>query len=223
MINQIKMAVIKFPGLRVKPGELHKIREYFAEQFRAFDLLHNNQPESDTYFYRYPAIQFKLTDLFSVYAYTDDAIAILKEVFLKSEHVNIAGKKMDLREMQMEIKEASFGEDGQFYRYVFMSPWLALNQKNYKKFRTFATETQKADMLRTILVSNIIAFCKFADYTVEQRLVVTPELEQVAANLKGDSHIGFKGEFKVNFLLPDYLGLGKSSSHGYGAICTLKE
>jgi hypothetical protein len=29
---------------------------------------------------------------------------------------------------------------------------------------------------------------------------------------------GFKGTFSVNFELPDYIGLGKSASRGFGAI-----
>jgi hypothetical protein len=33
---------------------------------------------------------------------------------------------------------------------------------------------------------------------------------------------GFKGMFAVNFELPDYIGLGKSVSRGFGTIKRLK-
>ena len=32
------------------------------------------------------------------------------------------------------------------------------------------------------------------------------------------THVGFVGKFKVNFKIPDYLGLGKSVSRGFGTI-----
>ena len=38
------------------------------------------------------------------------------------------------------------------------------------------------------------------------------------ARLKGVRMVGFKGTFAVNFELPDYIGLGKSVSRGFGTI-----
>jgi len=34
--------------------------------------------------------------------------------------------------------------------------------------------------------------------------------------------IGFLGKFQVNFNIPDYLGLGKSVSRGFGTIINRK-
>jgi hypothetical protein len=36
--------------------------------------------------------------------------------------------------------------------------------------------------------------------------------------LKGVGMTGYKGMFAVNFELPDYIGLGKSVSRGFGTI-----
>ena len=43
-------------------------------------------------------------------------------------------------------------------------------------------------------------------------------LKEKEVIIKGIKHIGFVGEFKVNFDIPDYLGLGKSVSKGFGTI-----
>jgi len=56
------------------------------------------------------------------------------------------------------------------------------------------------------------------NYTVLKRIKVKTQLREVPVNLKGLTHIAFKGNFMVNFNLPDYIGLGKSSSRGYGCI-----
>ncbi|MDD3175568.1 MAG: CRISPR-associated endonuclease Cas6 [Candidatus Nanoarchaeia archaeon] len=34
--------------------------------------------------------------------------------------------------------------------------------------------------------------------------------------------LAFKGDFKINFILPDYIGLGKSVSRGYGNVRKVK-
>ena len=36
--------------------------------------------------------------------------------------------------------------------------------------------------------------------------------------LKGNPMLGFLGEFEVNFEIPDYLGIGKSVSRGFGTV-----
>jgi hypothetical protein len=36
--------------------------------------------------------------------------------------------------------------------------------------------------------------------------------------IKGTPFIGFLGLFMVNFTIPDYLGLGKSVSRGFGTV-----
>jgi len=43
-------------------------------------------------------------------------------------------------------------------------------------------------------------------------------LEEVQMFLKGIVMLGFLGTFSVNFNLPDYIGLGKSVSRGFGTI-----
>jgi len=35
---------------------------------------------------------------------------------------------------------------------------------------------------------------------------------------KGIRMIGFKGEFTVNFNIPDFFGIGKGVSHGFGTV-----
>jgi hypothetical protein len=80
------------------------------------------------------------------------------------------------------------------------------------------TEHQRKEKIHAILINNIISFCKFAGYTIQDRLEIKSAFTPVPANLKGNTHLAFKGEFMVNFLLPDMLGLGKSTSRGYGNI-----
>jgi hypothetical protein len=218
MLQKIKIGVMKFPGIQVKPSQLHKVRGYFSRQFARFDLIHNHQPASEKYFYRYPAVQFKIQDCLAVHAYKPEGIAVLKELFLEAENIVIEDQVLTIDSKEIEVKEVEIGEDGGVYVYEFVTPWIALNQQNYKDFLSLDTEEQRKEKLHAILINNIISFCKFAGYTVQNRLKIKSTFQPVPTNLKGKTHLAFKGEFMVDFLLPDLLGLGKSTSRGYGNI-----
>lgn len=51
---------------------------------------------------------------------------------------------------------------------------------------------------------------------VQYKLNVRPIKKPV--DCKGNKFIGFMGNFKVNFELPDYIGLGKGVSRGFGTV-----
>lgn len=218
MIQKIRTGITRFPEIKVRPFELHKVRGFFSNRYKRYDLLHNHDRGTGKFIYRYPAIQFKIDGYFSIFGYKQEGIDILKDIFLTAEDIVIEGRKIDVFGKEIEVKEEDFGEDGTFYVYEFITPWIALNQANYKEYTLLGDEERKNRMLNSILINNIISFCKFAGYTVKDRLEVKSKFHEVRANLKGKVHRAFRGEFMVNFLLPGYLGLGKSSSRGYGNI-----
>lgn len=218
MLKTIETGIMKFPEIHIKPSHLHKVRGYFSRQFAQFDLIHNHPAGSGKYFYRYPAVQFKIHHCLAVHAYKPEGIDVLKELFLEAENIVIEDRVLTVNSKEIEVKEEEFGEDGEQYVYEFVTPWMALNQPNFKDFLSLDTEQQRKEKLHAILINNIISFCKFAGYTIQNRLEIKSAFTPVSANLKGKTHLAFKGEFMVNFLLPELLGLGKSTSRGYGNI-----
>jgi hypothetical protein len=218
MLQNIKTGVMRFPEILINPSQLHKVRGYFSRQFDQFDLLHNHRPGSEKFFYRYPAVQFKIHDCLAVHAYKSEGIDVLKQLFLESEQIVIQDQVLVVNDKEIEVKEVAFGEDGEQYVYEFVTPWIALNQQNYKDYLSLETGEQQEEKLHAILINNIISFCKFAGYTVRERLEIKSNFNPVSTNLKGKAHLAFMGEFMVKFLLPDLLGLGKSTSRGYGNI-----
>jgi hypothetical protein len=218
MLTTIKTGIMKFPEIRIKPSYLHKVRGYFSRQFAQFDLIHNHQRTTEKLFYRYPAVQFKIYDCLAIHAYKPEGITVLKKLFLESENIVIEDRIFTINSKEIEVKEVEIGENGKIYVYKFVTPWIALNQENFKAYLSLETEKQRKDKLHSILINNIIAFCKFAGYTIKKRLVVKSSFITEPVNLKGKTLLGIKGEFMVNFLLPDLLGIGKSPSRGYGNI-----
>ena len=172
-MEEIKIARLRFPEIQIRPSDLHKARGYFGEQFREFDLLHNHDLRTGKSIYRYPAIQFKIADrALSIFSFGEKAIKVFKAIFFRSDRIEIGSKTIAVNEKQLKINEEPFGFRDEAHTYSFVSPWIGLNQKNYSDYLKLNSAKEKEDKLNAILINNIISFCKFAGYTIPDRILV---------------------------------------------------
>ncbi len=104
-------------------------------------------------------------------------------------------------------------------RYRFVSECLPLNQANHERWRRMH-QSGKDELLRRILIGNVLSFAKGIGMSVTARLEADCNLVPVGfRTLKpGVRLLGFTGEFSLNFKLPVMWGLGKSTSRGFGTI-----
>ena len=99
-----------------------------------------------------------------------------------------------------------------------MGSEMCIRDRNYKKYRKIKNWKEKKEFLNNILVGNVLSMCKGLDYVVMGKLYVHSLLDEIKVSYKAIPHIGFTGEFKINFMMPDYIGLGKGVSHGFGTV-----
>lgn len=214
----VQIGKISFKNIHLNKSQIPKFRGAISGQFKQFDLLHNHDSKGKV-IYRYPAVQFKIEHNNPViYAIGQNAIDIFKPIFLKIENINIDKENYICHEKEFSINSCEVRLCNEQIVYKFISPWIALNQDNYKKFNSFAGYEEKEKMLSSILINNIIAFSKYIGYTIPEKLIVSTKLKPNQVLLKGEKIIGFTGIFKINFLLPQALGLGKSTSRGFGVV-----
>jgi len=108
-------------------------------------------------------------------------------------------------------------------RYRFISEYLPLNQENDERWRR-TNKAGKEDLLRRILIGNVLSFAKGINMSVTSRLEVDCHLEPVGFRIlkPGVRMLAFTGHFSLNFKLPTMWGLGKSTSRGFGTIVQLE-
>jgi len=107
------------------------------------------------------------------------------------------------------------------YKYDFISPWLGLSQKNYKIYiekYTKKGQKEQSQFFRKVLIGNILSFAKGVNWWIKEKIIVVPSLLDLSVRFKGEEMVGFKGYFFSNVYLPNYIGLGKSTSRGFGII-----
>lgn len=217
----MKKGTLLFSHVNLHPNEIHKFRGYIGTVFKDHDLVHNHDFDTGKSIYRYPLIQFKLIKGHpAIVAFSEPAIRIFTEIFLKLDHVDIGGKTIPIHEKDFNLEEVEFGYSDSIVSYRFITPWIALNQTNFKKYVESADKTSQRQMLNRAFIGNILSMAKGLGtwLTPEQKISADLNVRRTTVQLKGKSFIGFTGTAKTSFNIPDYAALGKSISRGYGAL-----
>jgi len=190
-----------------------------GNEFKEHDLIHNHDEKGNP-IYRYPLIQFKLIEKTpAIIAITDKAVKIFAEIFMKLDRIVIEDTVIPVFEKDLKVEEVEFGYSDEIFMYEFASPWIGLNQKNFKKYND-AGNDEKNEILKKIMTGNILSMAKYLDCRLsqDQKIKIGHKLKEIKVNLKDKSMTAFTGIFKTNFYLPDYLGIGKSVSRGFGTV-----
>ena len=223
MCENMKKSTLLLNNINLRPSQIHKFRGFVGNEFKEHDLIHNHDEKGNP-IYRYPLIQFKLIEKTpAIIAITDRAVKIFAEIFMKLDEIIIEDTLIHVFEKDMKIEEVEFGYSNEIFMYKFVSPWIGLNQNNFKKYNE-AVRDEKNEILKKVMTGNILSAAKYLDCRLshDQKIKIDHKLKEVKANLKGKSMTAFTGVFKTNFLLPDYLGIGKSVSRGFGVVRRVK-
>lgn len=199
-------------------NDAYLLRGFFANKFQEYVLLHQHLA-GNTYIYKYPYIQYKNINGYPMIIGIKDGVDVLKNIYNKNATLNLNGQIYEIMEQNIELSDVTFGATEKPLSYSFLTPWLALNEKNYEKYQKLGTWAKRKEMLEKILIGNIISMSKSLGYTVpapiEARII---KIKEVKTKLKGVPMLGFLGDFSVNFEIPDLWGIGKSVSRGFGTV-----
>jgi len=194
------------------------LRGFIASRFPDNPLLHHhlNNPNKKGLVYTYPKVQYKIIDGTPMILGIGEAKEIVKTIS-NIDYLNLKGEKYLLTDKKLIEQDVTFGvsKDMRFYR--LFTPWLALDEESYKRYRG-KNVGEKKKQLESILVGNIISMAKGLGYVIMDNLTVTIDVQEVKTSLKGTPMLGFLGTFSVNFEIPDYWGIGKSVSRGFGTV-----
>jgi len=201
-------------------GDATKLRGFFATSFNEYALLH--QHVTDRLIYNYPLIQYKMLGGTPLVLGINEGAEVLKEIYDKFDEIKLDETSYSILERGLTVKSEDFGCSQEIHSYRFSTPWLALSQENYPKYLDSSWQERK-ELLRRILVGNILSASKGLGYMAKEhiRLEVGRFYDEICL-LKGMKVTGIIGEFTTNFEIPEFMGLGKSVSRGFGAVTRLR-
>lgn len=184
------------------------------------NLLCHNHLGRDKFRYSYPLVQYKVIDGKAALVALNEGVSLVRElcssprtkILLGNREVTLGPAKQIVREFSLNITSVPFR-----YR---LKRWLPLNSQNYKVYKSLDSDEDRIELLERVLKGNMLSFAKGLGYTVDQPVyahILNVSADYIQKN-KQTLLQAFDIEFETNFMLPDYVGLGKNASIGYGWI-----
>lgn len=202
------------------PNQISSFRGAIIEKVGRENILFNHHIDDKVFLYEYPLIQYKSIRKKSAIMCVGDGVDDIYKLFqfkdwtikLRDEKVNLQIEKLDLNNITLNVWQNK-------HQYTIRK-WLALNAKNYETYQSITSLKEKCEFLEKILIGNIISFAKGVEWHIEGKIeILISEIKRVTpVKYKGAMLISFDLELECNVFLPNYLGLGKGVSHGFGTI-----
>jgi hypothetical protein len=221
MTTTLPLTTVTFPEIRLPQRAAAQLRGYFGTVFQEHSPLLHNHYDDGRLRYGYPLVQYKVLGGMPMLLGLMDGARLLTELFFKMKTLRIDERNYPVLERDIAFSHATVGiDEGSLHDYRFRTLWMPLNQQNYPEYLQKDAEERRA-MLGRILTGNILSFFKgiglFLPEGVRVLTTVRP-LDERLTGFKDQLMTGIGGGFTTNVLLPDFIGLGKSVSRGYGAV-----
>lgn len=220
MNDKISLCILrlKFDRLLDRKVETKDLRGAVSNLYPEERLLHQHR-ENGKIDYHHPLVQYKIINGECLLAGFKDGAELLANLDLVTKTLFLGCENYTILTTEVEFHRTSIRTSETIQSYSFLTPWLALNEKNYDKYQMLGGWGKRKELLEKILIGNIISMSKSLGYTVPAPIEAKiHHLKEVKTSLKGTPMLGFLGNFSVNFEIPDYWGIGKSVSRGFGTI-----
>ena len=163
----IDICKLELLNTKLQPRDSEKIRGYLGNKYENMDILHNHKESK--FIYRYPKVQYKVINNKPIIIGINDGAKVVSNIGLIEDEFLVGDKPINAYEKNISINTMEYGVNDDYVKYEFITPWIALNQKNISLYIN-SNEIEKEEMLKKILIGNIISMSKGLDYTVEDRV-----------------------------------------------------
>jgi hypothetical protein len=192
------------------------LRSFFRKKSEHYTSVH--QQSAALCIHRYPVIQCKWIKNRILVIGIGQGAGLLKETSGNGENIIAGTERCILRGGDQDIRHESFCMSDKTHSYEFLTPWLALNQQNARKFYNLKGKQERDAFMRKILAGNLNTLAKSLDYDLPAALMCVSRVRFRRERIQDENVMVFVGSFETNLKIPDYLGIGQSISQGYGTI-----
>lgn len=182
-------------------------------------LFHNHLSD-DALRYSYPLVQYKRI-------FGKAAVLCIGDACQYSDFLHtLNGKELRIGNKTRIFRTQSFSSDC-FSLEVLdsmssygITDWIALNSQNFERYKNLASLNEKIQLLESILTGNILSLAKGLGVNIREEIkcMITDLPSSRIVTVKGNQMTAFNVRFMTNVLLPQYVGLGKNVSFGFGMI-----
>jgi hypothetical protein len=208
----------------IRAYEIPAFRGAIIKKVGKESLLFHNHLNDNSFLYKYPLIQYKIIYKHPAIVCVDYGVDEIHKFFENKDwSIKISDRWLDMKIERLNINQFTLNVwDKHFYYNI--KNWIALNPANYKKYQQIDSLSERTAFLENLLKANILSFAKGIGWTVDKPLDIriTDMQDLRPVTLKKQKVLGFNLDFKTNVFLPNYIGLGKSVSLGFGNVRAIK-
>ena len=166
----------------------------------------------------YPRVQVKILNeqiyIIGIHEGVDPVLSVAE----KFEMFDFGNISFEVQDCDIENVDQQFIPSSRMVRYRFITPWVALNHMTGGKYR-FLTNQEKPSYLNRLLGQNIIFLANEVGINLEDNIYTKVKVSSLFPRPVDENKWGaFMGEFKTNFVLPNYIGVGNGITRGFGTI-----
>jgi len=218
-MKQIKVLTVSF-DTKIESFEIPAFRGAIIEKAGRDSTLFHNHLGDGNFLYKYPMIQYKTIGGRPSIVCIDMGVDEIHKYFENRDwSIKISDRHLEMKIYQLHMNQFVMQVWDKKWFYTIYN-WIALNQENYQKYNAMESLTEQIAFLENTLKGNILSFAKGIDWEVDKSIELS--IKQITnakpVKLKGHKVLGFTLDFYCNVFIPNYIGLGKSVSLGYGVV-----
>ena len=198
----------------------YKVKGFFIKQFSDEKIVPflNGKLRNK---YLYPRVQVKILNeqiyIIGIKEGVNPVLSLIDNIRL----FNFGNITINIEKYDIEENKAQFITTEKLLRYKFITPWIALNKSTGGKYR-FLSDQEKPPFLNQLLGKNLLFIAKELGFESKNKIFTKVSIDNLIPEKSDENGWGaVTGEFKTNFLLPSYIGLGNGITRGFGTIFSL--
>lgn len=181
-------------------------------------LFHNHKGEGFNYVY--PLIQYKRIHKKAAIVCLNDGADIIGLLLSKAPLTLTLGERIVEFTIEKIVPQRITTQIWDDVFKYHLRRWIPLNSENYKSYRNLETEVERIELLERLLTANLMSYLKGMGIWIEKKLTckILKLSPPFLVKNKEISLMSFDVDFKTTLSLPNYIGVGKNSSLGFGTI-----
>ena len=195
---------------------IDELRSFFYKKLAEYTTLHKDSTPG--FIHRYPVVQCKQIKSMLMVISLSQGADLLQEISGGKQEFRIGENICTVFGRELGIRNEVFSISDKIHTYEFLTPWLALNQQNAKKFYDLKGKPERDAFMQKILTGNLHTLAKSIDYDLPAPLTCKSRVRFKRERIHQENVMVFLGTFGTNLRIPDYLGIGQSVSQGFGTI-----
>ena len=213
-IESVVVRIITDKPVRKTP---YQVKGVFMKQYPdepIISMINGSNREK----FLYPRVQVKILNEQIYIMGLNEGVDPVLSLRDKIEILDFGNIAFNALESDIDHLKNQFQMTDKLAHYRFITPWVALNHTSGSKYRKKKNQ-EKIKFLNTLLAQNLIFLAKEFGIVLEEKIytkIILPNLFPKSIDEKKWG--AFNGEFKTNFYLPNFIGIGNGITRGYGTI-----